>query len=301
MAVLVASSPHYSLTQQAEAFAYCKNIVHKHAKSFYFCSHFLPADKRAAMFAIYALCRTLDDAVDQPEKSEAQEIALALAEWRSKLDLLYDNSYCDNPILVAMQTLLSRYAIPKQLFLDLIAGVEMDLLGYHYQTFDQLRLYCYRVAATVGLMSSEVFGYRDATALGYAEALGIAMQLTNILRDIGEDLRAGRIYLPADELAAFNYTRTDLAANRIDQRFIALMQFQIARARTFYQQADAGIKLLSPDTRLTVLAASRLYGGILEAIERNNYDVFTRRASLSLSGKLARLPLIWLTRWLKFH
>jgi phytoene synthase len=177
----------------------------------------------------------------------------------------------------------------------------MDLSGYHYETFDQLRLYCYRVASTVGLMSSEVFGYRDATALGYAEALGIAMQLTNILRDIGEDLRAGRIYLPADELKAFNYTAADLAANRIDQRFIALMKFQIARARTFYQQADAGIKLLSRDTRLTVLAASRLYGGILGAIERNNYDVFTHRASLSLSGKLARLPIIWFTCWLKFH
>src|SRR5262249_41246693 len=154
--------------------------------------------------------------------------------------------------------------------------------------------------STVGLMGSEVFGYSSEAALPRAEALGVAMQLTNILRDIGEDMRAGRIYLPAEDLARFNYREEDLHDGCIDERFISLMNFEIARARAYYREADEGIKLLSPDSRLTVLAASRLYGGILNQIERNGYDVFTRRASLSLTAKLARLPGIWLTRRFSF-
>lgn len=284
-----------------DALAYCAQIVRQHAKSFYFCSHFLPLKKRLAMFAIYALCRTLDDIVDEAPSGQETKVQQELNTWRKRLDLLYSDEPVEEPILVAMRSVLAEYPVKKVLFEELIAGLEMDLYKQTYQTFEQLRLYCYRVASTVGLMGSEVFGYADASALPKAEALGIAMQLTNILRDVGEDLAMGRIYLPSDELAQFDYQVSDLKAGRLDPRFIRLMQFQVKRARQFYQEADAGIPLLQPDSRLTVLAASRLYGGILQAIEYNNYDVFTRRASLSLAAKLMRLPQIWLTRWLKFN
>jgi phytoene synthase len=327
------------------ALEYCQAIVRQHAKSFYFCSHFLPAEKRWAMFAVYAVCRTLDDIVDEAVNdavvrnaisdapsgdtakltnnatsltigvatssaskivaatslTAAQSAAQTLAQWRQHLEDVYQGRPVKLPILQAMQAVLQVYAIPQRHFLDLIAGLEMDLHGYKYQNFNDLRLYCYRVAATVGLMGSEVFGYQDKAALAYAEALGIAMQLTNILRDVGEDYQLGRIYLPQEDLTRFGYSVADLQQGLINQQFIELMQFEIARAREFYRQADAGINYLQPDSRLTVLAASRLYEGILQAIENNHYDVFHRRASLSLATKLWRLPQIWLQRQISFR
>jgi 15-cis-phytoene synthase len=344
------------------ALEHCQAIVRQHAKSFYFCSHFLPTEKRWAMFAVYAVCRTLDDIVDEAtgidkatainkatvidkvvtvnpvaaiDKAEVvvtparerpadfaasraatnsarpataassagakQAAAQALAQWRQYLDDVYQGRAVTLPILQAMQAVLRVYAIPQRHFLDLIAGLEMDLHGYQYHTFEDLRLYCYRVAATVGLMGSAVFGYRDPAALAYAEALGIAMQLTNILRDVGEDYQLGRVYLPQEDLDRFHYPVADLQQGLINQQFIQLMQFEIARAREFYHQADAGINYLAPDSRLTVLAASRLYGGILQAIEKNGYDVFQRRASLSLAAKLWRLPQIWWESQRKFR
>ncbi len=283
-----------------EAFNHCEKIVSHHAKSFYFCSHFLPFQKRIAMFAIYALCRTLDDIVDECPKENKSLAKEALVKWQEKIELLYSGKHPKEPILEAMNAVISVYPVDKKPFLDLIAGVEMDLEECSYKTFSDLRLYCYRVAATVGLMGSEVFGYSSKDALPYAESLGIAMQLTNILRDVGEDLYLGRIYLPTEDLEKFNYSQTDLRAKRINENFIELMKFEIARARSFYKQADEGIKMLSPDSRLTVLAASRLYGAILDQIERNCYDVFSRRASLSLSAKLMYLPKIWFIRQMQF-
>lgn len=282
------------------AFEYCQKIVKHHAKSFYFCGHFLPFRKRIAMFAIYALCRTLDDIVDESPREEKASTRRALAEWQEKIELLYSNESAKEPILVAMRAVLSCYPVDKKHFLDLIAGVEMDLNEQSYETFAELRLYCYRVASTVGLMGSEVFGYSSNDALPKAEALGIAMQLTNILRDVGEDFEIGRIYLPKEDLRKFEYKETDLRDKCINENFIELMKFQINRAKKFYEEADEGIKMLEPDSRLTVLAASRLYGAILDQIERNCYDVFTRRASLSFSAKILRLPNIWLTRRLNF-
>jgi phytoene synthase len=282
------------------AFLYCQEIVKHHAKSFYFCGHFLPFHKRIAMFAIYALCRTLDDIVDESPREQKAATKEALSKWQEKIETLYSDKPVKEPILVAMRAVLSCYPVNKQHFLDLITGVEMDLNEETYETFNNLRLYCYRVASTVGLMGSEVFGYSSKSALPKAEALGIAMQLTNILRDVGEDFEIGRVYIPKEDLRKFNYTEAELSTKTINENFIALMKFQISRAREFYKEADEGIKMLEPDSRLTVLAASRLYGAILDQIERNCYDVFTRRASLSLSAKLLRLPSIWFMQKLKF-
>ncbi len=172
-------------------------------------------------------------------------------------------------------------------------GVLMDTHVKRYETWEDLRVYCYRVASVVGLMSSEIFGYEEPRTLYYAEQLGLAMQLTNILRDIGEDARMGRIYLPQEELHGFGYTEADLLRGKLSEPFFALMNHEIERARALYREAEQGIPLLDADTRFTVLLAARLYARILDEIERNGYDVYTRRAHLSLPAKLRAAPSIW--------
>jgi phytoene synthase len=194
-----------------------------------------------------------------------------------------------------------------QPFRDMIAGQRMDLYRSRYETFEELNLYCYRVAGTVGLMSSAVLGVADSCSktpwdrqlddddpVEEAIALGIANQLTNILRDVGEDARRGRIYLPLEELALFNYTEQDLFDGVVDDRWCELMRFQIQRARKFYTQAERGIRALSTDSRWPVWSALMLYQGILDVIERNQYDVFNQRAFVPKPQKLLTLPVAWL-------
>jgi phytoene synthase len=189
----------------------------------------------------------------------------------------------------------------------MIAGQRMDLHRNRYQTFEELHLYCYRVAGTVGLMSNAVLGIGNRQSnvpwekespiyipTQEAIALGIAMQLTNILRDVGEDLQRDRIYLPLEDLHAFNYSERDLLDGIVDERWAAIMQFQIKRAREYYRQAERGIRYLIPDSRLPVWASLMLYQGILDEIERNNYDVFHQRAFVSTYKKTFALPIAWL-------
>ncbi|MEL6581234.1 MAG: squalene/phytoene synthase family protein, partial [Cyanobacteria bacterium J06621_12] len=190
---------------------------------------------------------------------------------------------------------------------DMIAGQSMDLVCNRYQTFEELKLYCYRVAGTVGLMSNAVLGIgADANGVPWekdkpiyvpteeAIALGMAMQLTNILRDVGEDIQRDRIYLPIEDLHAFGYTEQDLLAGIVDDRWKAMMKFQIKRAREYYKQAEAGIRYLIRDSRLPVWASLMLYQGILDEIEANNYDVFEQRAFVSKPKKALSLPIAWL-------
>jgi 15-cis-phytoene synthase len=303
------------------AYQYCESVTRKHAKSFYFASKFLPKEKRKPIYALYALCRHIDDEIDKAriddEKSASQEIE----KWRSELNRLYrqgeisyenvsknvvfedcfsqDSTVSDLThsrllILMAWKEVLSRYPIPLSLLLELIKGVLMDTYVKRYDTFQQLYVYCYRVASTVGLMSSEIFGYKDREALFYAEAMGIAMQMTNILRDIGEDALMNRIYLPQEDLQGFGVSEQQIFQNEVNKNFIELMKFEIERTREFYKKAEKGIPLLEKDTRFTVLVASRIYAKILDEIEKQNYDVFRRRAHTSLAQKIANLPRIWL-------
>lgn len=280
------------------AYQYCSEVSWKHAKTFYFATHFLPARKRLPVYAVYALCRYVDDLVDRSEENRRsltkEKIAALLNQWRADLDLCYSGMIVDHPIMMAWHDMLRRYNIPKSLPLELIDGVCMDLQVSRYQTFDELYVYCYKVASVVGLMTSEIFGYSSKDALDYAVKLGIAMQLTNILRDIGEDARKGRIYLPLEDLERFGYAEQDVFNGVIDERFKALMQFQIDRARRYYAEADAGIALLSKDSQLAVRVSRVNYSKILDAIEKNRYDVFSRRAFVSLTGKLVSLPYLWL-------
>jgi phytoene synthase len=169
----------------------------------------------------------------------------------------------------------------------------MDTQTKRYETFEELYVYCYRVASTVGLMSTEILGYSDVKALEYAEALGIAMQLTNILRDVKEDALMERIYLPQEDLKKFNVSEQQILAGEFSENFIDLMKFEIKRAREFYRLGERGIGLLEKDSRFTVLMASRTYSRILDEIERQNYNVFSRRAHTTFSQKILSIPKIW--------
>jgi 15-cis-phytoene synthase len=281
------------------AYTHCRNITRAHAKTFYLATRFLPNEKQRSIFAIYGLCRYVDDLIDESEdlitleKINAADARPIMDEFQRKLKLAYETKHSDNLILLAFADTLNTFHIPMTYPLELMEGVCMDLTTNRYQTFDQLYGYCYKVASVVGLMTSEVFGYEDSRAIGHAIDLGIAMQLTNILRDIGEDLERNRIYLPKEELDAFGLTEQDLFDHVIDQRFMDLMSFQIARARKYYNSADEGIAMLSSDSRLPVILARENYSRILDVIERNIERVYKHRAYLSTTQKLKILPKAW--------
>ncbi|HXG84956.1 MAG TPA: phytoene/squalene synthase family protein [Pyrinomonadaceae bacterium] len=284
------------------AYKYCESVTKKHAKSFYFAAKFLPKQKQKPIYALYALCRSVDDEVDEAEVSSEADAIKAIELWKEKLNEIYlgenktENQTPDeqNLVLVAWQNLLQTYKIPQNLPLELMKGVLQDTHVKRYETFDELYVYCWRVASTVGLMSSEIFGYEKPETLEYAEALGIAMQLTNILRDVKEDALMGRIYLPQEDLRRFNVSEEQIFAGEINQNFVELIKFQIKRAREYYEKSYKGIALLERDTRFTVLFALRIYSRILGEIERQNYDVFQKRAHTSFRQKVFSIPKIWL-------
>jgi phytoene synthase len=261
-------------------------------------TRFLPNHKQRSIFAIYGLCRYLDDLVDEAEDLiEHHEISHL--EIYERLDIFKNNlvdSYKginqNDPILIAFSDTLKRYDISLELPLLLLEGVKMDLQKTRYSTFDELYDYSYKVASVVGLMTSEVFGYTNKKALDYAVDLGIAMQLTNILRDVGEDLAKDRIYLPADELENFGIRRDSLLNREKSPEFCEFMSFQIQRARRYYTEADKGILMLDRDSRLPVLLARENYSRILDKIEENNYNVFEQRAYLNSAEKLSILPKV---------
>jgi len=291
--VAQSSSPLISREEIERAYLYCRQTARTHAKSFYFSARFLPRHKRRAIYAIYALCRHVDDAVDEVEAGDESEITNTIEQWKNDLDRVYLGEIVHSPILVAWRDMLEHYPIKQELPLELMRGVLMDTHTKRYETWAELRVYCYRVASVVGLMSSEVFGYTKLETLAHAESLGYAMQLTNILRDIGEDSRANRIYIPQEDLQRFGYTESELMRGEVNENFRHLMNFEIERARSLYREAERGIPLLNREARFTVLLAARLYAKILDKIEHNDYDVFTRRAHLNFVGKLRYSPRLW--------
>jgi 15-cis-phytoene synthase len=257
----------------------CEQITRIHSRSFFFSSQLLPREKRRAVRALYALCRTSDDIVDTPQ----EEPAMALAHWVAQVR--NHQPPPDNPILIAWEDTRCRYNIPQSLVDELLAGIAMDLSINRYATFEDLWLYCYRVASVVGLLAMQIIGYQDG-ATPYAIKLGVALQLTNILRDVGEDARRGRIYLPQEDLRRFGIHDSDILAGQVDQRFVALMQYQIQRAQQLYAEAQPGIALLSRDSRLAIAASAEVYRAILARIETNSYNTLQMRASVPLREKL---------------
>ncbi|MEM7536391.1 MAG: phytoene/squalene synthase family protein [Chloroflexota bacterium] len=324
-------SPHI-LTQ---AYQYCEEMTAYHSKSFYMASSLLPAHKRRAIRALYAFCRVSDDIVDE---HEAHTAVTLLQNWRQQTIACYSptgsasstvntSSDLDRYALIALAWADARrqYDVPQRYAEQLLDGVAIDLAKHRYETFDELAAYGYGVASTVGLMSMHIIGYAGSEAIPYAIKLGVALQMTNILRDVAEDWRNGRLYLPQEELARFgldeeyvdyavqtgamsqhssaqNPTQqpTQKTTQRVAvdgsspaEKWRAFMQFQIARNRQLYAEAWPGIGLLSRSGRFAIAAAADLYQGILDDIEAHQYDVFTRRAHLSQSQKLRRLPSIW--------
>ena len=282
------------------AYDYCRQIVKRHAKTYYLATKFLPKHQQNPIFALYALLRTVDDLVDLAEDKlnngqlTREELNDSIEDWKVRLRACYEGKPSNDPTLIAWQDTLRHYKIPIELPLDVIDGVAMDIDFQTFETFDELYVYCYKVASVVGLMTVEIFGYKDKAALQHAIDLGIAMQLTNILRDIGEDIDRQRIYLPLEDLRRFNYSREEFMNRTMNDKFVALMKFQIERARNYYASADRGIPMLERNSRLAVGISSRNYSDILKAIEENDYDVFTQRAYRSLYQKLSTLPSIWI-------
>lgn len=269
------------------AYAHCEAITASHSRSFHLASGLLPANKRRAARALYAFCRTSDDIVDHPDG----DVAATLVEWRQRVSVAEPPA--DDLVAVAWADTRSRYGIPHRYAEQLIDGVTRDLYQTRYATFEDLAAYAYGVASTVGLMTMYIIGFAGPAAIPYAVKLGVALQMTNILRDVGEDWQLGRVYLPQEELAAFKLTEADLAAGRIDRRWQAFMQFQLARNRRLYREAGPGIALLDAKGRFAIAAAAGLYQAILDDIEAHHYDVFHRRAHVTGWGKLRRLPGLW--------
>jgi phytoene synthase len=269
------------------AYASCAALTSLHSRTFSLATRLLPTEKRRAMRALYAFCRVSDDIVDSLDGRAEQ----ALASWRQ--EALAPGTPTDHLVAIAWAETRARYQIPERYAEQLIEGVGRDLQQSRYRTFEEVTRYAYGVASTVGLMSMHIIGFAGAQAIPYAIKLGVALQLTNILRDVGEDWRAGRLYLPLDEMARHGVTETDLDRGQVDDRWRALMRFQIARNRRLYAEARPGIALLHRDGRFAVAAASELYRVILNDIEAQDYDIFHHRAHVSAWGKISRIPGIW--------
>ena len=285
----------------AAAYESCRQETATWAKTFYLGTLLLPPEKRRAIWAIYVWCRRTDELMDSAEAQArpVEELAIRLDRWEEKTRALFNGAVEDDLDAVMVDT-LERFPQGIQPYLDMIEGQRMDLTWTRYPTFDDLKLYCYRVAGTVGLMTQGVMGVdRAYTTAPWSDrpdtsdaavALGIANQLTNILRDVGEDRGRGRIYLPQEDLQRFGYSEEDLLAGRMNDAWRQLMAFQLERARDWFARSEAGVRWLSADARWPVWTSLRLYRGILDAIEQLDYDVFQHRAYVGRLGKMLELP-----------
>lgn len=268
-----------------------EKIILHHSKTFYFATGLLPSNSRSAIRALYGFCRKTDDLVDQEGACAAD-----LEQWRAEVNRPLEEQ--SDPVLMLWTRVRQTYAVDRRFEKELIDGVGMDLGPQVYNTWAELENYCYHVASTVGLLSIPIIGLAPGadlkSAQEYAIRLGIALQLTNILRDIGEDLSRGRIYLPREDLERFGVSIQDIRDRVVDERFKALMRFEIDRARQLYESSLAGIALLNPVARPAVGAAAMIYAAILDQIEKIDFQVYQKRAHTSALQKIALLPKILL-------
>ena len=277
-----------------ESYEQCRKITAHYAKTFYFGTKFFDEPKRKAVWAVYAWCRRTDDIVDKPRK-DTTSLRDELADWTDRLRLIFGQGIAYDSIDLALVDTLRNYpGLTIQPFEDMVKGMVMDLDQNRFETFDELYVYCYRVAGTVGLMVLPIMGTaEDATleeALEPALALGVALQLTNILRDVGEDRARQRIYLPREDLVRFGVTEQALLKGVKDENYTNMLKFQIARAREWYDRAESGIPMLAEDARLPVRASLDMYSTILKKIEDNSYDNFNLRAYTPKWQKLLTIP-----------
>lgn len=262
---------------------YCEDKARQSGSSFYYSFRFLTPDKRRAITALYAFCREVDDVVD--ECSDAHVARTTLNWWRGEVVALYGGRP-QHPVTQALVPLVQQFNLAQEHLLEIIDGMEMDLDQPRYADFKSLQLYCYRVASVVGLLSAEIFGYRNRQTLKYAHDLGIAFQLTNIIRDVGEDARRGRIYLPHDELQQFGVTEADILHARETEGFRKLMAFQIERARRYYRQALDRLPATDRKAQRTGLIMAAIYQATLDEVEQSGCHVLKERVSLTPTYKL---------------
>ncbi len=270
---------------------YCQEKASASGSSFYYSFKFLPPDKRRAITSLYAFCREVDDVVD--ECSDENVARTTLNWWRTEVAAIYAGKP-QHPVAQALVPLVKQFNLPQEHLLEIIDGMEMDLTQHTYPDFKALQLYCYRVASVVGLLAAEIFGYTDRKTLKYAHDLGIAFQLTNIIRDVGEDARRGRIYLPLDELVQFGVHTGDILNARETEEFHKLMQFQIERAQRFYQQALAQLPAADRKAQRTGLIMAAIYRVTLDEVVASGCHVLKERVSLTPLRKLWLAYKTWM-------
>lgn len=285
------------------AYRECRLITRREAKNFYYAFLTLPADRRRAIYAAYAFCRYCDDSVDTGH-ALSEKLSL-IAELRHQLARTYrgqatpgsplNGEETQGGVFLALADVAQRYNIPQGYFQEVLSGVESDLTKYRFEDFEELRLYCYQVASVVGLICLQIFGYTSPRAKDHAVDLGLAMQLTNIARDVQEDLSLGRIYLPRAEMERFGYSEADLRAGMVNDAFLSLMRLQTRRAREYFHSGFRLLPYLEPRSRACPAVLGQLYSKVLDHIEAVNYDVLHHRARLTKVEKVRITAQTWMT------
>ncbi len=267
------------------SYRYCETVAQREAKNFYYSFRVLPAEKRKAMCAIYSFMRYCDDAVDEPVSLEEKQ--QSIQKCREEFVSLISGKMPENPIMPALGDTLQKYKIPETYFHELMDGMEMDISIDRYETFEDLYQYCYRAASVVGLVTLHVFGFQNREALQYGEYCGIALQLTNIIRDIPEDLSRGRIYIPREDLKRFQVTEQMLKEGQLKGPLSELLKFESDRAYEYYHRAEPLIPLVDKKSQACLVAMVRIYRSLLDKIVSLHYDIFTQRIRISSCRKLA--------------
>ncbi len=268
------------------AYKFARSQTKHYSKSFFISASLLPKEKRWDTFALYNFCRYADNLIDKPRNRSIEELVLEVDHFADEVKAAYKYGESEHPVLKSFIEVAKKYQMPMNYPLELLEGVKMDLTHKRYETFNDLYTFCYKVAGVVGVMMTYILGYKSNHAFCYAEHLGAAMQLTNILRDVKEDKDMDRIYLPLDELQKFDLTYDDIVNEVFDDRIRLFMKYQIDRASRYYSEASDGIKLLTPNTQFAISSASRIYRGILLKIETKNYNPFDGRVFVNLGEKL---------------
>jgi 15-cis-phytoene synthase len=270
----------------AESYDLCRRVQKAHSRTYYFSTRLFPQEVRPRVHALYAFMRYADEIVDTPHDLPLDSQLAVLEDFEEETKAAISGEEVPNPVLRAYADTVRTCGIDPATIAAFFESMKMDTRDFRYPTYEDLEVYTYGSAAVVGLMMCRVVGVADGKADPHAGALGVAMQLSNFLRDVGEDWRRGRVYLPLEDLARFGYTERDLASGLVDERFVDLMRFEIGRARKLYEIADEGIAYIPRGRRFPVVVARELYAAILDRIEAQNYDVFSRRAQVSRPGKV---------------
>ena len=279
-------SPLGSGLDLAGCYELCRRVEKAHSRTYYFSTSLLPGEVRPRVHALYAFMRYADEIVDNPGDLDLAEQLVALEVFEAQTLAAMAGAPVENPVLRAFADTATACAIEASLVRAFMKSMKMDTGVFRYQTYADLEEYVYGSAAVVGIMMCRVLGVTDGRADPHAEALGVAMQLTNFLRDIAEDWARGRVYLPLEDLERFGYAEDDLGRGIVDERFIALMRFEVSRARRLYEFADEGMRYIPRGRRYPVVVARELYAAILDRVEAQGYDVFARRAETSLVSKI---------------